>query len=114
MKATYNVKGLNKFIRSVKHKPAEVKRAVDRELNLSALRVERKAKINAPWDTGWMSNNIYSIKVGDLSWQIISPVYYSIYVELGTRNMAAQPFMYPALEEEYWVLMRRLNRIVKG
>lgn len=37
-----------------------------------------------------------------------------MYVELGTRYMAAQPFIYPALEDEYYTLMRNLNRIVGG
>lgn len=114
MKVKYNVKGLSKFTRNVMKKPAQLQQAVDSELNRSSLRVERRAKKYAPWDSGWMSNNIYSINAGLLLYEVISPVHYSIYVELGTRYMAAQPFMYPALEDEYWILMRRLNKIVKG
>lgn len=114
MKMTYDMKGIDKFVRNVQRKPAKLQTAVDQELNRSSLRVERKAKIYAPWDTGWLSNNIYSIKEGLLMYAVISPVEYSIFQELGTRYMAAQPFMYPALQDEYWVLMKRLNKIVKG
>lgn len=114
MSITYDVKGLDKFLSQVKRKPAQMQRAVDQELNRSALRVERKAKMNAPWDTGWLSNSIYSSKEMFLTYKVISPVEYSVYQELGTRYMSAQPFLYPALEDEYWVLMRRLNKIVKG
>ena len=114
MKVKYDVKGLNQFVNQVKQKPVKVKRAVDKELNRSALRVERKAKIYAAWDTGFMSNNIYSGSTGVLLYEVVSPANYSIFVELGTRYMAAQPFIYPALEEEYWQLMRNLNKIVRG
>ena len=61
-----------------------------------------------------MSNNIYSGSTGVLLYEVVSPANYSIFVELGTRYMAAQPFIYPALEEEYWQLMRNLNKIVRG
>lgn len=114
MNVTFDLKGMDKFVRQVRRKPAQMQRAVDKELNRSALRVERKAKIYAPWDTGWLANNIYSTQEMFLTYKVISPVEYSIYQELGTRFMSAQPFLYPALEEEYWVLMRRLNKIVKG
>lgn len=114
MKVSYDVQGMNQFIRNVKKKSEVTQKRVDQELNRSSLRVERRAKVYAPWDTGWLSNNIFSEKQGELSYAVISPVFYSIYVELGTRYMAAQPFLYPAMQEEYWVLMRRLNKIVKG
>jgi len=114
MKVNYNLKGLRQFTIQVKKKPTEVQRTVNSELNRSSLRVERRAKKYAPWDTGWMSNNIYSMGTGILQYAVVSPVHYSIYVELGTRKMAAQPFMYPALEDEYPVLMRRLKQIMEG
>lgn len=114
MKVKYTVKGLDKFVSRVKQLPEKTQRSVDKELGLSSLRVERQAKIYAPWDTGWLSNHIYANKVGNLQYEVVSPVHYSIYLELGTRYMMAQPFMYPALEEEYWPLMRRLSQIVGG
>lgn len=114
MRVKYDVKGLDKFIRNVQRKPAEMQQAVDAELNRSALRVEMRAKKYAPWDTGWLSNTIYSGMMQFLLYEIVAPADYAIYVELGTRYMPAQPFLYPALEEEYWVLMKRLNKLVKG
>jgi HK97 gp10 family phage protein len=47
-------------------------------------------------DTGLMRNSIF-VKPAGWSVSIISPVEYSIYNELGTVKMAAQPFMFPAL-----------------
>lgn len=113
MSLYYRVKGLDRFLRQVADKPREAREAVDRELAKSTLRIELKAKTNAPWDTGWLSGNIYSDKVGNLRFQVVSPVNYSVYVELGTRYMAAQPYLQPALTDEYPVLMANLNYLFR-
>ena len=114
MSKTVKIVGLNAFVKNVSKKPKEVQKAVDQEINRSALRVEREAKKNAAWDTGWMANNIYSemLKVGKA--QVVSPVEYSIFVEEGTRYMMAQPFLYPALKAEYQILMKNLNKLMRG
>ena len=114
MKVNYKMKGLNKFLRQVKKKPKQLETQIDQELGRSSLRVERNAKTIAPWDTGWMSNNIYSDKEGLLRYRVVSPAHYSIYVEMGTRYQAAQPFFFVALEDEFPKLMKNLNKIVKG
>lgn len=114
MRLTYRMKGMSKFMRQVRKKPQRLKIAVDQEMSRSSLRVEREAKMLAPWDTGWMSTNIYSNKMADLMYEVVSPAEYSIYVERGTRHQAAQPFFFIALENEFPKLMRNLNKIVKG
>ena len=113
MSLNYKVKGLDRYIRTVDHKGKKAKYAVDKVLNRSSLRVERLAKLYAPWDTGWLSENIYSMQEKMLGYKVISPVFYSIYVELGTRKMAEQPFMEPAMREEYPKLMKNLNKMFK-
>ncbi|MDT2805243.1 HK97 gp10 family phage protein [Vagococcus lutrae] len=106
--------GLNAFIKNVNNKPKQIQQAVGKEVNRSALRVERKAKQLAAWDTGWMANNIYAsmIKVGKA--EVVSPVEYSLYVEKGTRYQISQPFMFPALKADYPLLMKNLNKLMKG
>lgn len=111
MSGYYKIKGLNKFVRNVQQKPKKAQEAVDKELNRSSLRVEMKAKKYAAWDTGFMSSSIYSFKLGLMMYEVTSPANYSIYVELGTRRMSAQPFMYPAMQEEYITLMANLKRM---
>lgn len=113
MSLTYRVKGLDKFLRETQRKGRQAPIAVDRELNRSSLRVERLAKLYAPWDTGWLSENIYSSKASRLGYKVISPAEYSVYVELGTRKMMAQPFMEPALKEEHPKLMNNLNKMFR-
>ncbi|MGM0174093.1 HK97-gp10 family putative phage morphogenesis protein [Enterococcus sp. DIV0800] len=106
--------GKNAFIKALNNQTKQVDRAVSQEINRSALRTEKRAKQLAPWDTGWMSNTVYSWMTQILRAEIISPAVYSIYVEDGTRNMAAQPFMGPALKAEYPLLMKNLNKLIRG
>ncbi len=87
--------------------------------------IQELADANAPKRTGFMASNIYKVtSEGSTYGQGIAPptddVYllppgpevsdkftgyvgcaanYSVFVEMGTRFMAAQPFFYPAVEE---------------
>ena len=114
MSLTYRMKGLDRFIRSVELKPKEAQKAVNAELARSSYRVERLARVNAPVDTGWLRSQIYAEEQKLLYHKVISPALYSVYLELGTRKMAAQPFMDPALRAEWPRLMANLNRMFKG
>lgn len=108
------VKGLNKFIRLVAKNQRTIDSAVSKEINRSSLRVEKRAKMIAPWETGWLSNGIYSQMISLLLAEIVSPTEYSVYQEEGTRYMTAQPFLRPALEAEYPVIMKNLNKLMRG
>lgn len=114
MSKSCRIVGLNAFVKQVNNQSKQVDQAIGQEINRSSLRTEKRAKQLAPWDTGWMSNNIYSLMTQILRAEVISPVDYSIYVEEGTRNMMAQPFMAPALKAEYPVLMKNLNKLMRG
>lgn len=102
------------FFRDLSNQSRKVKQAVNQETNRAALRTEKRAKEMAPWDTGYMSMSIYSYMEGPMRALIVSPAHYSIYVELGTRKMSAQPFLYPALQAEAQTYFRNLARIVGG
>lgn len=114
MSKSCRIVGLNAFVKQVNNQSKQVDQAVGQEINRSSLRTEKRAKQLAPWDTGWMSNNIYSWMTHAVRAEVISPANYSIYVEEGTRKMMAQPFMAPALKAEYPVLMRNLNKLMRG
>jgi len=116
MSFSYKVKGLDKFIRRVQGKPKQARRAVSEVLRKSALRIERKAKIKAAVDTGFMRNGIFVARVGMLRYKVTSPAGYSVYVELGTRKMKAQPFLGPAVKEESGNLMiaSEIKRLMPG
>ncbi|MCI5684572.1 MAG: HK97 gp10 family phage protein [Enterococcus gallinarum] len=114
MSKSVKIQGLKEFMREVSRKGPTLDKAIDKEIKLSALRVERRAKKNAPWDTGWLSNNIYANNIGFLQAEVISPVEYSIFLEYGTRYMFAQPFLFPAVGADWPLLQKRLTKLVRG
>ncbi|MGM0206438.1 hypothetical protein IGI96_000907 [Enterococcus sp. DIV0421] len=114
MSRSVKIQGLKKFMREVSRKGPALDQAIDKEIKLSALRVERRAKKLAPWDTGWLSNNIYASVVGLMQAEVISPVEYSIFVEYGTRYMFAQPFLFPSVYADWPLLQKRLTKLVRG
>lgn len=114
MSKTVKIVGLEAFARGVIQQSRKLERVAHQEVVRSGLRVEKRAKQLAPFDTGWLSDSIYSYGSGRLRTTIISPADYSIYVEEGTRYMAAQPFLFPAIKEEFPVFMKNMQKIVRG
>jgi len=84
--------------------PSVIKKSIRRIVVL----IEGTAKKLAAVDTGDMRRQIFS-KVRGLVGFIISPVPYSAFVELGTRNQSAQPFMRPSIRRN----ITKSNRVLK-
>jgi HK97 gp10 family phage protein len=51
----------------------------------------------APVQTGKLRDSIHYEQLNKLHYQIGSDLPYAVYVEYGTRNMAPQPFLLPAV-----------------
>jgi HK97 gp10 family phage protein len=63
----------------------------------TAFDVEARAKVLCPVDTGTLRRSIHTVfSNGGLKALVGPSVAYSIYVEFGTRFMAARPYMRPA------------------
>ena len=74
---------------------------VARELEKKAIKVVRESKRNAPVDTGRLRSSI-TYNMIDLPGQLPKAVVgtnvdYAPFVEFGTEDMEAQPFLRPAL-----------------
>lgn len=70
-------------------------------VNKTAASVNRKAKQKAPVDTGRLRSSIQMEAFkGGLAVEVGTNVKYAPYVEFGTRRMRAQPYLFPAWEEE--------------
>ncbi len=68
------------------------------------LRIEGNAKRNCPVDTGNLRNSITTVMDSDRSSPtalgfVGTNVEYAAFVEFGTRNQSAQPYLGPALED---------------
>lgn len=69
------------------------------------LRVEARAKVYAPVDTGFLMGSIGSEfsgdgRSGEMTGTVTAGARYSRFQEYGTSRMAAQPFMGPAFDQE--------------
>ncbi len=60
--------------------------------------VKAEAMRNAPVRTGYLRSTIYA-HIRDWVAEVGAEATYAAYVELGTRYMAAHPFLYPAIEK---------------
>mgnify|MGYP001427360273 CR=1 FL=1 len=64
-------------------------------------------------DTGQLGSSLIVTRSGSTSVEVLANVEYAAYLEFGTRNMAARPFMTPAVEQElpkYEQGLRELTR----
>lgn len=80
-------------------------------LRRAALEVELRAKQAAPVDTGHLRASI-SMSGGGLRYVVTAAAAYSIYVELGTRKMSAQPYLVPSLRQAWPGLIAALRGLV--
>jgi HK97 gp10 family phage protein len=118
-----NVSGIKELQRALgsysKTKTEELRDAV----NESALNVDRGAKKRVPVDTGRLRSSIHAVpansfdsqtqtKTGDLEGAVVTNVEYAEKVEFGIRQ-AAQPYMFPAYEEERPEFVKNVKRILK-
>lgn len=82
---------------------AEWERSVEARLAVAHVgeEVAAKAKELAPVDTGALRDSIASHMASDAGAakaEILADVPYAAFVEFGTANMAAEPYLRPALE----------------
>lgn len=90
---------------------AEISKA-KREIKRSALNVVNGAKRRAPVDTGRLRNSLtHEIDADGLDARIGTNVEYAPHVEFGTFAQRAQPYLFPALEEERAGLLARLRKL---
>jgi HK97 gp10 family phage protein len=91
------------------HLPAELESDVTADVKRAAFEVEALAKAKAPVRTGTLRRSIHTVFSNNDRTAVVGPsVDYGLYVEMGTRRMAARPYMRPAAEA---VLPRYVDRL---
>ena len=89
----------------------EADSSVRKKLTLSALVVERRAKMNCPVDTGALRRSITHELSPDGKTAVVgSNMEYAAFVELGTSKMAARPYLKLALIQS----RSEIKRIFRG
>jgi HK97 gp10 family phage protein len=112
------------FINSVKKDIRSVSRAATYDFSRSsAAYMRRTVSVKYPpssrpgepprMRTGHLRSSIYREKVADMHHRVTVGAEYGVYVEYGTRNMAARPFFRPAIElhkREFIIRMRNAGK----
>ena len=81
-------------------------------LYTSSVVVQGDATLNAPVDTGNLRSSIdYEVSSDDAD--IFTPVQYAAHIEYGTSNMAAQPFLRPALDNNKGNIVKLFSDVYK-
>jgi HK97 gp10 family phage protein len=92
------VKGIRTFQEAMLNFDRALQRHVHRQLASWAADVKAEAMRRVPVRTGYLRSSIYS-HVSSWVVNIGAEATYALFVELGTRHMRAQPYLYPAIQE---------------
>lgn len=96
MKVVITLQGTQLTQRRLESFSRGVLRDLEEILDIYALLIQRQAQILAPVDTGFLRNNIFVEHDGRWARLIVASAEYAVFVEYGTRYVAAQPFLAPA------------------
>lgn len=113
-KVTLEVRGVKETLANINLANSRVRKAVQEQIGKSALNIQFGAKKRCPVRTGALRNSITVDFYGIMSAQIGPHMPYAPYVEYGTRKMRAQPYLFPAFEEERPKFEEGLARAVRG
>lgn len=111
------VTGREDLFRKLRAQGELIRREAAKAIAETALLIEADAKRLAPVDTGRLRASIEAVLtrvVTELYAEVRVNVSYAAFVELGTRYMAAQPFLIPAFEAHARALYDRLQAIYRG
>lgn len=130
------IKGLDKLLKDIKTKSADLQEEVQEEINDFSRRVVAKAKNRVPKDTGRLGQAIQANPL-DLGVVIEANIKYAAYVEFGTGsfvkvpagledyaiqfkgkgikkvNLPARPFLFNSFFEEQKSLIDNLKKVIQ-
>lgn len=79
----------------------------------TAMDLEAHAKGIVAVDTGTLKNSIQAIRIGSAHWRVVVNADYGVYVEWGTVNMPARPFIQPAVQAVTPAFLRALRTVAR-
>ena len=95
---TFDVQGVDEFVAAVQTFDRELQEQVRAWLYNWAQRLAAEAARRAPVRTGYLQSSVYA-EVKDWVAEVGARAAYAYFVEMGTRYMRSQPFLYPAVQE---------------
>ena len=94
----FDVQGVDEFIAAVQKFDRALQEQVRDWLYDWAQRLAAQAARNVPVRTGYLRSTVYA-EIKDWVAEVGAKATYAYFVEMGTRYMRAQPFLYPAVQE---------------
>jgi HK97 gp10 family phage protein len=115
MAKTIRVVGIPEAIASLKRYQKKKRKDIQRELKRGAIEVRDLAVDMVAVKTGRLKG---SLQIDDsdihlLVMRVGTNVFYGVYVEFGTRKMAARPFLFPAFFAKEGEIIRRIGNVLK-
>ncbi len=104
---TCDVEGIEEFKTAIERFDGGMQRQVHVFLASWAADVKGEAMRLVPVRTGHLRSTIYA-EIKEWIVEIGAEAAYALFVELGTRRMRAQPYLYPAIQEH----LPRLKQII--
>jgi HK97 gp10 family phage protein len=89
---------VEEFKRAMQRFDSGMQREVHSFLASWAADVKAQAVKNAPMVTGYLRSTIYA-KIKEWVVDIGADAAYALFIELGTKYMQAQPYLYPAIQQ---------------
>lgn len=118
MKSSVDLFGFDELIKNLTEYKNEVKDDASVVIRKTAFKIQANAKQRVAVDTGHTKRNIkVDIDEDGLGATIevkADDVEYAYELEHGTRYTKAQPFLFPASEEERPEYLRDLNKVMSG
>lgn len=141
MRLNVSLKGLDKALSNIKDYQIDSQENVSKVVNDTLLKIQANAKLRTPVDTGHLKRSIETeIEHDGKSGQVFTDVEYSTHVEFGTAphtievkdakvlsdgkqffgtkvnhpGQQAQPFLFPAFEEETKDFLSNLEKALGG
>lgn len=93
---------------------AAIRPALSRAVKTATLDVQAKAQAIVPVKTGTLRRSITSQFPSELTGRVGPSVNYGVYVEMGTRRMAARPYMRPAAAQAASGFVSAVRAALKG
>lgn len=112
----FEVEGLDSWERWIGGVADTLESQVTKEVDRSGSNIQRVAKFNAPVDTGDLRNSLTKEMERSISTptaEVFSLLPYADDVEVGTSRQRAQPYLFPALNQEIPKLEKSINDIMR-
>ena len=110
---TIKTKGFRALVKRLRGLPAKLQVKINEEVAKSTVRVQRDARRSVAVDTGRLRSSIrFDISGDGQIGEIFTEVEYAAFIEFGTVNTDARPYLFPAWNQERPKFIKKISDIV--